>query len=180
MTYKDFNARIEGAIKKARAYLLSRYSISEPDLDDVIQNAAIKAIRALKSFKNKSSFDTWFSTICRNELKTLFLKKKREQSNVSLEDDHLNEISLSDSEKTLPYDLETRASIVNQALSKLSKNHQEIIKIALCHSGSSQEVADLLKIPVNSARTRLYYAKKHLKQLIKNHAHESNLELADH
>lgn len=177
MSHEEFNDRIEGAVQKARAYLLTKYEISKSDLDDVLQEASLKAMQNLSSFLGKCSFETWFIAICKSETLAFFRRSKRQEMHVSQDDpDIFQDLSWNEPEVFDKAYVEERTFIVSQALTKLSSKHREIIEIALKNSSSSQEIADLLKIPVNSARTRLHYAKKRLTQLVKLHAHKSNTE----
>lgn len=175
MSRKEFDEKIGSAMQKAKAYLLSKYQVGGFDVDDVVQEASLKAMQKLKSFEGKCKFETWFIAICKSELNELFRKNKRRESYISRDaSDKPRDLQWYEPEIFLHCDIEERARMVNDALSQLSEKHQEIIKIALQHSGSSQEVADLLKIPVNSARTRLHYAKRKLQKLLKEHAHQPN------
>lgn len=178
MSEIEFNDRIGGALQRAKAYLLSKYQISEPDLEDVLQEASLKAMQNLSSFLGKCSFETWFIAICKSEILNFYRKNKRREAFISKDDPEVHkELEWTEPLVFDSYDSEEREWLVTQALSSLSAKHREIIEIALRHSGSSQEIADLLQIPVNSARTRLHYAKKRLKQLIQIHAHKSNIQL---
>lgn len=176
MSNKEFSRKIGPAIEKAKAYLLSKYEINQSDLDDVLQEASLKALKAIKSFQRKSSFDSWFIAICKNEAYALFRRNKKQQAFISRDDNdaYIKEVCAEDSD-IHDHNLEEKAWIINQALDKLSGKHKEIIRIALKGCSSSQEMADILKIPVSSARTRLHYAKKRLKKLIQIHAYEPNI-----
>lgn len=165
-------------MEKAKAYLLSKCRISEADVQDVVQEAALRAFKKLSYFSGKSSFETWFIAICKMEALVLFRKNKFREVELSKDDSARHrELPSCESDALDDFDIEGRARLVNQALDKLSEKHREIIQIAMSNSGSSREIADLLKIPVNSARTRLHYAKKRLKKLLGIHAHKSNIQL---
>src|SRR4051812_28119985 len=79
MSNKQFTAKIAEAVQKARAYLLSKYQISGPDLDDVLQEASLKAMKNLKSFRGKCSFYTWFISICKNEIRYFFRNASKQE-----------------------------------------------------------------------------------------------------
>jgi RNA polymerase sigma-70 factor (ECF subfamily) len=70
--------------------------------------------------------------------------------------------------------------LIHDALQKLNGKHREIINLALRNAGSSKEIANILKIPIATARTRLFYAKQKMKKLIETHAHQSNIKLPYH
>jgi RNA polymerase sigma-70 factor (ECF subfamily) len=56
------------------------------------------------------------------------------------------------------------ALLTNQALTTLSSDHREILHMAFYEELSYSEIAELLGIPVNTVKTRVYYAKQQLKK----------------
>lgn len=177
MTQKQFSAKIVVATQKARAYIFSKYRLPESDVEDVIQDASLKAIKNYKKFLGKCSFDTWFISICKNEIKHLYKVNTRKDLFVQ-KDGEERELSTVEPEVHRRSMVEESEFLIREALGKLSHKHREIIDLALQNASSSKEIADILKIPIASARTRLFYAKKHLKRLIEVHAHKSNIQLS--
>lgn len=177
MTRLEFESGIDESLKKSTKYLLSRFNLNSNDLNDILQNSALKAYKNLSSFKGKCAFDTWFIAICINEAKTFF--KKQSKQNYFQDVDSIN----NDINVSRPPEIESStqkdeySKIIYDNLNKLSEKHQEIIKIILRNTHSCEEIAKKLKIPTNSVRTRIFYAKKHLKKLIQAYAHKSNIKL---
>ena len=70
-----------------RAVFLTAYSIlkSEADAEEVVQEAALKAYKALGSFRGEAKFSTWLVKITLNEAR-MRLRRSRSESEVSLED----------------------------------------------------------------------------------------------
>lgn len=175
VTQETFEQKIEQAINKAKLYLLGKFKLSIADTDDVVQNAALKAFKSLSSFQEKCSFDTWFISIAKNEAKSLFSKrdssKELPDSELALENYsfswHEPEVIKNEKINDISY-------IIHEATSKLSDNHQQVIKLMLKNCDSCQEIADILQIPVSSVRTRMFYAKKKLKKIIQSYAHQPN------
>jgi RNA polymerase sigma-70 factor (ECF subfamily) len=56
------------------------------------------------------------------------------------------------------------AALTIQALTTLSPDHREILHMAFYEELSYPEIAELLGIPVNTVKTRVYYAKQQLKK----------------
>ena len=173
MSNKEFEAAIGAAMQKAKAYLLSKFQISSQDIDDITQDSAIKAFRSLTSFQGKSSFDTWFISICRSRTLEFFRNNKRSARLLNIP---VQEIASPEAENLGSLNREERLVLIASLIDKLGPKHREIIKIALSNSLSSSEISNLLKIPINSVRTRLFYAKQKLQKLIKIHAHKSNIQ----
>lgn len=50
------------------------------------------------------------------------------------------------------------------ALTKLSREHQEVLRLTFFEELSYEEIATLTQVPTNTVKTRVYYAKQHLKR----------------
>jgi len=174
MTQSDFSDKLVAATKRAKSFILSKYNLADADMQDIIQEASLKAIRNRDSFLGKCSFNTWFIAICKNEIKYFFRKNKRQDIFIP-QDDKQRELGWDEPEVKRKSDIEESFFLLNQVISKLSDKHRQVIELVLKNSSTSKEIADLLDIPINSARTRLFYAKRHLKKLIEVHAHKSDI-----
>jgi len=174
MTHKDFSEKMVVATQKARAYIFSKYRMSESDVEDVIQEASVKAIKNYQKFLGKCSFYTWFISICKNEIAHSFKINNRKDNFFPIENGGKELISI-EPEIRRNSDIEESEFLVHEALGKLSLKHKQIIDLALKNTGTSKDIAKILKIPIASARTRLHYAKKRLKKLLlQNNKKECN------
>lgn len=136
-----------------RAYRMALYILgSEQDAMDLSQDAFIRAYRNLKRFDVSRPFFPWFATILRN-LCYNFIKRRRQTYNI--EDFQI-------AEPTKGLDIETRLAL-NKALAELSLQAREIIGKFYFEQLSYQEIADELDIPIGTVMSRLYYARKYLK-----------------
>ena len=176
MTQKQFSAKMVVAVQKARAYIFSKYKLSESDVEDVLQDASLKAVKNYKKFLGKCSFYTWFISICKNEIKHFYKSQSRQDIFIP-QNDQERELASVEPELGRKSDLEESEFVVHSALRQLNGKHREIIELVLKNSGSSKDIADRLQIPIASARTRLFYAKRKMKKLIEAHAHKSNIQL---
>jgi RNA polymerase sigma-70 factor (ECF subfamily) len=52
---------------------------------------------------------------------------------------------------------------LRSAIDKLSREHQEVLRLVFYEELPYEEIAALLKIPLNTVKTRVYYAKQQLK-----------------
>jgi RNA polymerase sigma-70 factor (ECF subfamily) len=60
-----------------------------------------------------------------------------------------------------------KGAILRRCLDELSPEHRGIIDLVYYHEMSIAEVGEVLKVPENTAKTRLFYARKRLSQLLK-------------
>lgn len=181
MTIQDFENSIEKAREKTKAYLQSKYKIEIHDLEDIIQESSIKAFKKLSLFRGECSFDTWFTSIAKNEARTLFLKKEKESlyiinNDFLLPDSLERQIEDIEESGSLPNTKEDLSFLIQKSLVRLSLKQRLVIELLLKES-SCEEISRILNIPISSVRTRIFYAKKKLKKIIKKYAHESNVEL---
>jgi len=168
MSYQEFESKIGGAREKAKAYILSKAQINDADLQDILQETSLKAFKNLPAFRGRCSFETWFISICKNEMNALFRANKKRQ----FPNDVVLEISPEVYRKT---EIEDCIYQVHEALAKLGDKHRQILELTL-ENLPPKAAAELLKIPLSSVRTRLFYAKKQLKKVLERQlVHESNI-----
>ena len=56
---------------------------------------------------------------------------------------------------------------LRKCLTALSREHREIVDLVYYHEKSVEEVAEIVGIPENTVKTRLFYARKKLAELLK-------------
>lgn len=138
-----------------RAYRMALYILgSEQDAMDLSQDAFIRAYRNLKRFDISRPFFPWFATILRNLCYNFFKRRKRDSA-YNIEDFQI-------AEPTKGVKVETKI-VLNRALSELSPQDREIIGKFYFEGLSYAEIAEELDVPIGTVMSRLYYARKHLK-----------------
>ena len=60
-----------------------------------------------------------------------------------------------------------KSAIIRKCLMGLSAEHREIIDLVYYHEKSVEEVAQIVSIPENTVKTRMFYARKRLAELLK-------------
>jgi RNA polymerase sigma-70 factor, ECF subfamily len=70
-----------------------------------------------------------------------------------------------DAETTV--DKRDRSAIVQQCLSQLSAIHREVLDLVYYHEKSVDEVAAIVGAPVDTVKTRMFYARKRMANLLK-------------
>ena len=61
-----------------------------------------------------------------------------------------------------------RSELLRRALSRLSSEHREIIDLVYYHEKSIAECADILGISAATVKTRMFYAREQLAELVKD------------
>ena len=60
-----------------------------------------------------------------------------------------------------------KAGAIRDCLKALSTEHREIVDLVYYHERSVEEASEILGIPENTVKTRLFYARKRLSELLK-------------
>lgn len=130
---------------------------------DIVDEAMFDVWRSAGRFEGKSKPSTWIYSITRNKL----ISWLRKTSEVTLGDDE-SLLAMIDPANSLEEELE--ASDMRQHLvrlmSQLTTEHQEVLRLTYFEDKSVKEVALLLGISENTVKTRMFYARKRLAQLL--------------
>ena len=126
--------------------------------EDIMMETYTEVWRCAKKFKGNSRATTWILGIARN-LAMNELGKFKRHDNI---DDFPN---LSDG--VIP-DLEPmdRQRRLKEAMIKIPLKHREILDLVFFHEMTYPEVSQMLDIPVNTVKTRVFYAKETLKNAL--------------
>ena len=195
----DFEKLLSDAAEYCRPIVFNKFSISEEDFHDAQQNAMLKSWKYFKSFNGNSSFNTWFFHILKNEILTIIARNKtqRDRFVISLNESSLSKDSRSHSstmdvcefslknivaDDASPYSYLERKEkdsnckkLVSFIFSKMQPNHIEIIQLSLDEEFSYDQIAKKLRIPIGTVMSRVFYARKYAKLLIKKYAKQFNL-----
>ena len=60
-----------------------------------------------------------------------------------------------------------KGEVIRKCLTSLSAEHREIIDLVYYHEKSVEEVAEIVGIPEATVKTRMFYARKKLAELLK-------------
>jgi len=130
--------------------------------EELTNDTLVAAWKAAGSFKGQSKPSTWLFAIARN--KALNAMRGLQPVMVDVET-AVAVASVSDSpEKTV-----SRGNLqaaMKQALNQLSAEHREVMELAFYQELSYQEIAEIMQCPVNTVKTRMFYAKKKLQEVL--------------
>jgi len=146
--------------------LLSRFIRDPAEVEDVAQEAFIKAYRALPSFRGDSAFYTWLYRIGINTAKNYLVAMGRRAPTATefdadeaegFEDgDHLRDINTPES---LLMSKEI-AGTVNQAMEELPEDLRTAITLREIEGLSYEEIAGIMNCPIGTVRSRIFRARE--------------------
>lgn len=147
------------------ARLVTRYIRSSGDVEEVVQDAFVRAWRGIGSFSGESSFSTWLYRIATNVSLNWLRDHKRE--NAARLDSESAEYAIDaavsegdDPERTLV--AQQIARTVQAALDKLPEAQRECLVMYETEGKPYQEIADQLGIPIGTVRARIFRAREFL------------------
>ncbi len=130
----------------------------EEDAEEITSEVFFQVWRSAKKFRGDSKATTWIFGIARN-LCLNHLRRKKLQFMELLETDAVYE-----PEEEPEYDPE----LVKKAMEKLSPLHREVLYLAYYEELPYSKIAEILGIPENTVKTRVFNAKRKLKEIIEN------------
>jgi RNA polymerase sigma-70 factor, ECF subfamily len=146
--------------------LLSRMIRDPADIEDIAQEAFIKAYRALPGFRGESAFYTWLYRIAINTAKNHFAAQGRRAptvSGVDVEDPEGEGEMAHLADSATPESLYQSKQIglaVNRAIEKLAPDLRTAIVLRELEGLSYDEIAESMDCPVGTVRSRIFRARE--------------------
>ena len=132
---------------------------------DIADEAMIEVWKSAGSFSGLSQPSTWIHSIARFRM-IGYLRKNKEV----LQDDNFEQLNIEDND-LLP-DEEMAVTERNEQLvrdiGKLSEKHREVIELVYFRELSIRDISEMLDVSENTVKTRMFYARKHLKSIVSN------------
>lgn len=149
--------------------LISRYVRDSEEVQDVAQEAFIKAYRALPRFRGDSAFYTWLYRIAINTAKNYLVARSRRppSMDVDIDDaDYRDDADMlresEDPESALSRD-QLQATI-HQALDDLPDDLRSALTLREFDGLSYEQIAEILECPVGTVRSRIFRAREFVDQ----------------
>ena len=139
------------------------YSVlgSAQQMDDVLQDAYIKAFRAYEGFRGESSFATWLGSIVYRTC--IDYGRASSRRSVAVAGPHEIERL---AENGVPQDQIDAHLTVKQGLMQLSADHRAILALVDLESMTLAEAAVILDVPQGTAASRLSRARRALHDML--------------
>jgi RNA polymerase sigma-70 factor, ECF subfamily len=160
--------------KRAMQVLYARHSVrvyrfilrltgNQSVAEDLVSEVFLDVWRQAEGFEAKSQVSTWLLAIAR--YKALSALRRRIDEPL---DDHMAETleDTSDDPETV-VNTKNRAMIVQKCLTQLSPAHREVIDLVYYHEKSVEEVAKIVGVPAATVKTRMFYARNKMADLLK-------------
>jgi RNA polymerase sigma-70 factor (ECF subfamily) len=169
--------RIANADQRAMRTLFARHRVmiyrwlvrlvgEEGLAEDLLSDVFLNVWRKASSFEGRSSVSTWLLAIARH--KALSARRRRTQVERAVELDDELAWTMADpaDNPELLLEKKDREDLLRRSLARLSPEHGEVIDLTYYHGKSIKEIAEIVGINEATVKSRTFYARKRLAQLV--------------
>ena len=130
--------------------------------EDVVSDTFFEVWRNSHRFEARASVSTWLLAIARNKAISA-LRGRRAHAEI---DDYLTIEDQADS-PYLTEETRSRNAGLRECISMLSPHHREVLDLVYYQEKPIETVASIVGIPLNTVKTRMFYARKQLSVLLR-------------
>lgn len=146
--------------EKRLFYYIRRLLDDEHDAWQILQDTWVNVLRGIRKLREPRMLPAWLYRTARNTAITHIRDEYARKSLLDKNDNINKEIG---SDPLLKFD---DAEQVHFALCRISLPHREVLTLFFLQDLSLEDVANVLDIPVGTVKSRLYYAKRSIKNVI--------------
>jgi len=166
-------ARIAAGNRLAMRVLFARYNqrvfrfalrlLQSESLDEeVVSELFFDVWRKASTFEGRAQVSTWLLGITRNKA----LDARKARSTETWDEDAALAIEDPAANPEVEYQKKDTRAVMRKCLAQLSQTHREIIDLVYYHGKSIDEVARITGAGQATVKTRMFYARKHLAELL--------------
>lgn len=141
---------------------IMRLTKDEALAEDILIDSFFEVWRRASRFEGRSTFSTWLLAIARNKAITALGGR----NTVELEDKWASNIPDPADDPELALQGKDLGEALRRCLARLSPKHTEIIDLVYYHEKTVGEVAGILQVPEATVKTRMFYARRKLAELV--------------
>ncbi|MGH6788055.1 MAG: sigma-70 family RNA polymerase sigma factor [Pseudolabrys sp.] len=172
-------SRIAGGDRLAMQVLFARHHVrvyrfvlrlvrNEATAEDLISEVFLDVWRQAGKFEGRSAASTWLLAIARFKALSVLRRRPEEE----LDDETAAAIEDQSDDPEIALEKKDKGAVLRKCLTGLSAEHREIIDLVYYHEKSVEEVAAIVGIPEATVKTRMFYARKKLAELLKENGVE--------
>lgn len=140
---------------------LKRFLKDQAAAEDVLAEVFIDFWKSAARFEGRSTLNTWLCAMARNKAISHVRKyppaRDAEDMAGIADDADTPEVGLQKQDK---------GARLRVCMAQLSLEHREVVDLVYYHDKSVAEVAEILGVPANTVKTRMFYARKKLSELL--------------
>jgi len=153
--------------------LIFRMIRNKEDVEDLTQEAFIKAFNSLDKFDKQFSFSTWLFKIATNNCIDYLRKKKLNTFSIDKElgsEDDDYQFEIPDNERTPDKNLmeSERKKILEEAIENLPSKYKSVILLRHRDEKDYEEIAKKLKLPLGTVKAHIFRGRELLNKYLKD------------
>ena len=179
----QFQALLVDVLPTAYGYAL-RLARNRADAEDLVQDAALRAFRAMDTFEPGTNFKAWMFRILTRCFWANHRRRQRRPNTVDFDDTPDLYLFARSAEHGLPWQGEDPARTlidrlgterVAEAIGQLPEEYGVVCTLYFMEDFAYHEIADVLEVPVGTVRSRLHRGRKMLQKTLWHLAEESGI-----
>jgi RNA polymerase sigma-70 factor (ECF subfamily) len=131
--------------------------------EDLLSDVFLDVWRQAAAFEARSSVSTWLMAIARYKA----LSARRRRTDAALDDATASAIADPADDPEIVLQKKDQDELLLRSLARLSPEHGEVIDLVYYHDKSVKEVAEIVGIGEATVKTRMFYARKKLAEMVK-------------
>jgi RNA polymerase sigma-70 factor (ECF subfamily) len=141
---------------------LLRFVSNETLAEDLLSEVFLGVWRQAARFECRSSVSTWLLSIARHKA----LSARRHRTEAELDEKIEATVADPADDPEVALQEKNRDALLRRALTRLSPKHRQVIDLVYYHEKSIDEVAQIIDVPPATVKTRMFYARKKLAELV--------------
>lgn len=154
------------------AKLVSRYVSDRAEVEDVTQEAFIKAFRAIKGFRGESAFYTWLYRIAINTAKNYLvaLGRRPPSADIEAEEAEASDAGIAMRDIATPERqllAEEIGRTVERVMAALPEDLRTALTLREIDGLSYEEIAEIMDCPIGTVRSRIFRAREAIDEALR-------------
>lgn len=141
---------------------LARLTRDDRMAEDLVNEVFLVIWRNAGTYRGSSKASTWMFAIAHNKAISA-LRKRRESQ---WDEDEAMQIEDPGPDPAQMAESADLARVINSLLDQLSPDHRAVIELTYYQEMSIAEIAEVMNCPANTVKTRMFHARKRLKELL--------------
>lgn len=130
-------------------------------VEEVVSDTMMVVWERIDGFKGDSSLSTWIFAIAYRKARRAMSRADEPVS----DDERTDQASDADSPEDA-VGIEHMKSVLRGALYALSADHRAVVDLTYFHELSYREIAEVMACPIDTVKTRMFHARRHLKRIL--------------
>jgi len=147
-------------------YHLRRLVDTEEDAWDIMQEVWFTVSRKIRSLRDLAAFPAWLYKLAHNI--AIDYLRKNPSFNLLPEDEKGSD---NPGDEVCAVSLNPDAIDLHWGLGQLHHHHREVLLLLFLGGFSLAEISDITNVPIGTVKSRVYYAKKALREILEQEGH---------